>query len=54
MMATFLAEIINLSQYFNKFELSQIREEEIEYLDVLSKLVSTEDWDLLKSVPIEL
>lgn len=54
MMATFLAEIINLSQYVNKFELSQIPEEEIEYLDVLSKPVSTEDWDLLKSVPIEL
>lgn len=45
MMATYLIEFAKPSQYFSKFDLSQILREKNEYADVLSKLTNIYEGD---------
>lgn len=53
-MTVYLAEAIRSSQHFNKFELTQILREEIERANASSKLASSNDVKLFKTVTVEL
>lgn len=52
-MAAYLKLVMDLIPYFEKFELAQIPRLENTYIDALSKLVRSKDFELLKVVPME-
>lgn len=52
-MAAYLNLLMDMFPSFEKFELVKIPPIENNYVDTLSKLVSSEDSDLLMVVPIE-
>lgn len=52
-MAAYLNLLMDMFPSFEKFELVKIQPIENNYVDTLSKLVSSEDSDLLMVVPIE-
>lgn len=54
MMVAYLIEVMNLSQHFSEFELSQIPKEENGYIDALSKIASTKNANLFKIILVEL
>lgn len=52
-MAAYLNLVMDILTSFEKFELVKIQPIENNYVDTLSKIVSSEDSDLLMVVPIE-